>query len=88
MLIKAKDFKDIQKNKVTLVKNFVSLTREYDFNLLSNLMEENNCRISQKSNIGNLKDVFQIHNVVNVLEEFKIFNDFHCNYFICKYIPP
>ena len=68
MLIKAKDFKDIQKNKVTLVKNFVSLTREYDFNLLSNLMEENNCRISQKSNIGNLKD--------NVLEEFKIFNDF------------
>tara|TARA_R110000796_G_scaffold1802_1_gene7358 strand:- start:2523 stop:3029 length:507 start_codon:yes stop_codon:yes gene_type:complete len=76
MLIKAKNFKDIQKNKVTLVKNFVSLTREYDFNLLSNLMEENDCRISQKSSIGNLKDVFQIHDVSNVLEEFKIFNDF------------
>tara|TARA_R110000751_G_scaffold71222_1_gene144047 strand:+ start:592 stop:1098 length:507 start_codon:yes stop_codon:yes gene_type:complete len=76
MLIKAQDLKDIQKNKVTLVKNFASLTREYDFNLLSNLMEENECRISQKSNIGNLKDVFQIHSVANVLEEFKIFDDF------------
>ena len=76
MLIKAQDIKDIQENKVTLVKNFASLTREYDFNLLSNLMEENECRISQKSNIGNLKDVFQIHSISNTLEEFKIFFDF------------
>jgi len=30
MLIKAKDLKDIQENKVTLVKNFASLTKEYD----------------------------------------------------------
>ena len=81
MLIKTQDFKNIQKNKVTLVKNFASLTREYDFNLLSNLMEENECRISQKSNIGNLKDVFQIHNVSNVLEEFKILYDFLSKFF-------
>ena len=76
MLIKAQDLKDIQENKVTLVKNFASLTREYDFNLINNLMEENNLSISQKSNVGNLKDVFQIHKVSNILEEFKIFFDF------------
>ena len=76
MLIKAQDLKDIQENKVTLVKNFASLTREYDFNLLSNLMEENECIISQKSNVGNLKDVFQIHKISNCLKEFKTFFDF------------
>ena len=70
MLIKAQDLKDIQENKVTLVKNFASLTREYDFNLLSNLMEENECIISQKSNVGNLKDVFQIHKISNCLKEY------------------
>ena len=76
MLIKAQDLKDIQENKVTLVKNFASLTREYDFNLLSNLMEENECIINQKTNFGNLKDVFQIYKVSNCLQEFKTFFDF------------
>lgn len=76
MLIKSQDLKDVQKNKVTLVKNFASLTREYDFNLISNLMEENGLSIMQKSHFGNLKDVFQIYKVSNCLKEFKIFFDF------------
>jgi hypothetical protein len=59
MLIKAQDLKDIQENKVTLVKNFASLTKEYDFNLISNLIEENDLSIVQKSHFGNLKDVYQ-----------------------------
>jgi len=76
MLIKAQDLKDIQENKVTLVKNFASLTREYNFNLISNLIEENDLSISQKTNFGNLKDVFQIYKVSNCLQEFKTFFDF------------
>jgi len=59
MLIKAQDLKDIQGNKVTLVKNFINLERNYDFNLISNLIEENDLSIVQKSHFGNLKDVYQ-----------------------------
>ena len=76
MLIKQPEIISIKENKVTLIKNFVTLERNYDFNLLSNLMEENECIINQKSNIGNLKDVFQILKVSNTLKEFKTFFDF------------
>lgn len=76
MLIKQSDVTSIKKNKVTLIKNFASLTREYDFNLLSILMEENECIITQKSTVGNLKDVFQMVKVSNSLQEFKTFFDF------------
>ena len=76
MLIKAQDLKDIQENKVTLIKNFINLERNYDFNLISNLIEENDLSIMPKSQIGNLKDVFQIYKVSNCLQEFKTFFDF------------
>ena len=76
MLIKEHDLKDIQENKVTLIKNFINLERNYDFNLISNLIEENDLSIVQKSQIGNLKDVFQIYKVSNCLQEFKTFFDF------------
>ena len=76
MLIKQSDVTSIKENKVTLIKNFASLTREYDFNLLSALMEENDCIITQKSTVGNLKDVFQMLKVSNSLKEFKTFFDF------------
>ena len=76
MLIKKQNLNDIKENKVTLVKNFISLERNYDFNLLSNLMEENDTAIIQKTNLGNLKDVFQICKVSNWLQEFKILFDF------------
>ena len=76
MLIKHTEFNSIKENKVTLIKNFILLERNYDFNLLSNLMEENECKIDQKSFVGNLKDVFQILKVSNTLQEFKTFFDF------------
>jgi len=76
MLIKQSDVTSIKENKVTLIKNFASLTREYDFNLISLLIEENNLKIDQKSFVGSLKDVFQIYRVSNTLQEFKTFFDF------------
>ena len=76
MLINQSDLGSIKKNKVTLIKNFVSLERNYDFNFISDLIEENNLIIQQKSSIGNLKDVFQIVKISNTLTEFKIFLDF------------
>jgi len=76
MLIKEPEVNSIRQNKVTVIKNFASLTREYDFNLLSQLMEENNLTIEQKSFVGSLKDVFQIYAVSNILQEFRTFFDF------------
>jgi|TARA_R100001460_G_scaffold13232_2_gene29989 mannose-6-phosphate isomerase-like protein (cupin superfamily) len=76
MLIKEPEVNSIRQNKVTVIKNFASLTREYDFNLLSQLMEENNLTIDQKSFVGSLKDVFQIYAVSNILQEFRTFFDF------------
>jgi mannose-6-phosphate isomerase-like protein (cupin superfamily) len=76
MLINEKDSNNIKKNRVTLVKNFIDLERNYDFNLISNLIEENDLSINQATNLGNLKDVFQIYKISNCLNEFKIFFDF------------
>jgi len=76
MLLNKEQINLIKNNKVTFIKNFVLLTREYDFNLLSKLMEENECKINQKLLIGNLKDVFQMLRVSNFLQEFKVFFDF------------
>jgi len=76
MLLKENEINHIKENKVCFVKNFVSLERQYDFNLLSDLMEENNFSITQKSHFGNLKDVFQICKVSDSLKEFKTFFDF------------
>tara|TARA_R110000737_G_scaffold232574_1_gene245927 strand:+ start:543 stop:695 length:153 start_codon:yes stop_codon:yes gene_type:complete len=45
MLINEKDLNNIKKNRVTLVKNFIDLERNYDFNLISNLIEENDLSI-------------------------------------------
>lgn len=76
MLINKDQVNLIKENKVCYIKNFASLEREYDFNLISLLLEENNLKIQQKTNIGNLKDVFQIYQVSNSLKEFKTFFDF------------
>ena len=76
MLLNKEQISLIKNNKVTFIKNFVLLTREYDFNLLSKLMEENECKVNQKSLVGNLKDVFQMLKVSNTLQEFKTFFDF------------
>ena len=74
MLLNNKEqVESIQNREVTYVKNFASLEREYDFNLLSRLMEENDLTVGEKTSKGILKDVFQIYNVSNTLQEFKTF---------------
>tara|TARA_R110000796_G_scaffold36056_1_gene92278 strand:+ start:64 stop:561 length:498 start_codon:yes stop_codon:yes gene_type:complete len=85
MLIKTKDLKDIQKNRVTLVKNFINLERNYDFNLISKFLEENNSEVITKTNLGNLKNVYQMLNTTNYLPEFKIFFDFLFKIFKYKF---
>ena len=59
MLLNKNQIQSIRENKVTFVKNFVSLNRPYDFNLISNLIEENNLQVISKSNHNSLKDVVQ-----------------------------
>ena len=76
MLIKQPELVSIKENKITLIKNFFELERKYDFNLLSQLMEENKLKVIEKTNIGFLKDVFQMCDIRNCLPEFKIFFDF------------
>jgi len=76
MLLKESDINNIKENKVCLVKNFVSLNDTYDFNFISNLLEENDLKVVSKTSIGYFKDVFQIHRLVNVRKEFTIFFDF------------
>lgn len=76
MLIKEPELISIKENKVTLIKNFALLERKYDFNLLSQIMEENDLEVMYKTSAGNLKDVFQMIAVNNCLEEFTTFIDF------------
>ena len=71
MLIPQSEIISIRENKATLVKNFISLKINYDFNLLSQLLEKNDLPIYVKSTIGNMRDVFQIRKVANLLEEIK-----------------
>ena len=76
MLIKEKELSSIKENKVTLVKNFINLERNYDFNLLSNIIDENQVQVISHTFIGNLKDIFQIPSAMNYIQELKIFFDF------------
>ena len=85
MLLNKNQIQSIRENKVTFVKNFVSLDRPYDFNLISNLIEENNLQVISKSNHNSLKDVFQIREVMNLLKEFKVLFDFFSKTFSYKY---
>jgi len=76
MLLNKEQIDSINNRKTTHIKNFALLEREYDFNLISNLLEENDERVETKTNVGNLKDVYQMLNATNLLPEFRIFFDF------------
>jgi len=76
MLIREKEANSIKEDKVTLVKNFTTLTKEYDANFVSRLIDENSLTVIEKTSLPNLKNVFQIKEVINCLSEFKIFFDF------------
>jgi len=85
MLLNKDQIQSIKENKVTFVKNFVTLNRPYDFNLISKLIEENDLQSMSKSNYGGLKNVFQIRGVVNLLKEFNVLFDFFSKTFNYKY---
>ena len=76
MLLKKEQIESIQNREVTYVKNFALLEREYDFNLISKILEEQDSRVLTKTNMGSLRDVYQMLNVTNYLQEFRIFFDF------------
>ena len=60
MLIKPEDVKNIKDNKITLVKKFLTLEKNYDFNFISNLLEKDNLEVMQKSQYSPLKNIYQI----------------------------
>ncbi len=76
MLLNKNQINLINQNKTCFVKDFVTLTNIYDFNFISDLLEENELKVVSKTSIGYFKDVFQIHRVLNTKEEFAIFFDF------------
>ena len=76
MLLNKKQIESIRNKKVTHVKNFASLDREYDFNLIAQFLEERNDDVLIKTGIGKLRDVYQMMKVTNFLPEFKTFYDF------------
>jgi len=76
MLLNKNQIQSIRESKVTFVKNFVSLDRPYDFNLISDFIEENNLEVKQKSKFDVLKNIYQIWGVTNILKEFQIIFDF------------
>lgn len=80
MLLKNNKVKSIRQNKVTFVKNFVNLSQDFDFNYVSNLLEENNLNVFQKSNHMPLKAVYQIRQIEKTNNQFLIYYDFLKNY--------
>ena len=76
MLIKEIEANSIKQNKVVLIKNFTNLNKTYDFNFISKILEENDLCVHDKTLLGNLKGVFQVKEVTNITEEFKVFFDF------------
>jgi len=76
MLLNKEQIESIQNRNVTYVKKFAVLDRDYDFNFISDLVEENYLKVVSHTSIGDLKDVFQIKKVSNIKKEFKVFFDF------------
>lgn len=85
MLLNKEQIESIQNRKVTHVKNFASLEREYDFNLIAEILEERDNKVLTKTNTGGLRDVYQMLNVTNIFQEFRTFFDFLLKTF--KFIP-
>ena len=76
MLLNETEVNSIKQNKVTLIKNFIELHKIYDFNFISKTIEENDFVVESKTNLNNLRNVFQIRNVIDTSQEFKTLFDF------------
>lgn len=75
MLILPEKIESIKSNKVTMIKNFISLKTKHDFNFISQLLEENDIDVDPKTTLGHLRDVFQIRSVSFSSKD--LFNVFH-----------
>jgi len=87
MLLKESEVKSIRENKLTFVKNFTPLTKEYDFNWLSSFMEKNCFSLWRTTDIGNLKDIFQIKWVKDHNHQFMIWFNFFNKLFKYQFHP-
>tara|TARA_B100001939_G_C16753574_1_gene535092 strand:+ start:221 stop:742 length:522 start_codon:yes stop_codon:yes gene_type:complete len=87
MLLNKEQVESIKNRKVTHVKNFALLEREYDYNLISDILEETSSTVLTKTSIGNLRDVYQILKITNFLPEFRVFFDFFIKTFKFKLDP-
>ena len=76
MLIGPKDLESIKEKKITLVKNFLTLEKNYDFNFISSLLEENHLEVLQPTQHPPLKNIYHIKSVSSSVKEFAIFFDF------------
>jgi mannose-6-phosphate isomerase-like protein (cupin superfamily) len=90
MLLKENQINSIKDKKITSVKNFINNTKIYDFNLLSNLLEENKVEsiITGDSKMGRiLESIFQIKGIKLLFNEFNIVFDFLLKTFRYPYHP-
>ena len=78
MFIKKQEIDSIRDNKVTYIKNFVDLKKQYDFNLLSRLVEETDAetKVKAKNLTDVMRGVYQMKNIKNHFKEFVTFFDF------------
>ncbi len=76
MLIDKNQAELIKQNKICFIKKFVPLKKEYDFNFISDVLEQNHLTAFVCNTRENLKDIFQVRAVKNVMLEFQIIFDF------------
>ena len=85
MILNKEQVESINNNKVTHVKNFTLLEKEYDFNLISDMLEKEDTCVLTKTRVGDLKDVYQMLKVTTFHKDFRVFFDFFLKMF--KYKP-
>ena len=86
MLLNSKDIKRIKSKKVTYVKKFTETLNYYDFNVLTNLIDDYSLQVLNKSNLlNNFSATWQAKDVHKTNADFFVFLDFM--YKIFKYTP-
>lgn len=70
------NLESIKNKKVTLVKNFVSLEKNYDFNFLFDFLEKSDFAIDCKGEDNFFKNNFQVKTIENNFPDFMFLLDF------------
>ena len=71
-----KEKENIDKNKITFVKDFCKIETKYDFNLLTSFIEECEVPVLIKNNNEFLKTVVQLRNLQDRFPDFKFIQSF------------